>query len=160
MSLAQIIRRNEEFGVANPNRRFKTCTKCNQIKYRKLFSKSSGRRDGLNGWCKRCMKRISKKYLKAKAKQSREYRAALRLEVLQHYSNCKKPFCACCKINILEFLSIDHKKGGGTQHKKTIGAHLYEWLKKNKFPAGFRILCHNCNQSLGAYGYCPHNVDT
>jgi hypothetical protein len=103
------------------------------------------------------MKRISKKYLKSKAKQSKVYRVALRLEVLQHYSKNVKPFCACCGVTVLEFLSIDHIKGGGTQHKKNIvGSHLYVWLKRNKFPKGFRVLCHNCNQSYGAYGYCPH----
>ena len=23
---------------------------------------------------------------------------------------------------------------------------------------GYRVLCHNCNTSLGLYGYCPHGV--
>lgn len=137
--------------------RFKICPKCDTRKYWKRFSMSKWRIDGLNGWCKNCMKRISKKYLKSKAAQSRRHRAALRLEVLQHYSKSKKPFCACCLIAILEFLGIDHIKGGGRKHKRTVGAHLYTWLKNSRFPKGFRVLCHNCNQSLGAYGYCPHD---
>ena len=29
-------------------------------------------------------------------------------------------------------------------------------INSNSFPPGFRVLCHNCNQALGAYGYCPH----
>lgn len=29
-------------------------------------------------------------------------------------------------------------------------------LKRNKFPKGYRILCHNCNLSKSFYGYCPH----
>jgi hypothetical protein len=103
------------------------------------------------------MKRISKKYLKSKAAQGRKYRSALRLEVLQHYSGNLVPECECCLIKFLEFLSMDHKMGGGRQHKKIIGSHLYMWLKKKGFPKGFRVLCHNCNQSLGAYGYCPHD---
>jgi hypothetical protein len=132
------------------------CSKCAKRKSRKYFSKNEHRRNKLNGWCKKCMKKISKKYLKSKAKQSREARVVLRLEVLTHYSK-GKPHCACCKIFVLEFLGIDHIKGGGNRHKRIV-RHIYLWLRKNGFPKGFRVLCHNCNQSLGAYGYCPHDT--
>lgn len=37
-----------------------------------------------------------------------------------------------------------------------LGAHFYKWLEHNHFPPGFRVLCHNCNQARGFYGYCPH----
>lgn len=134
----------------------KVCFKCGLRKARKKFSKSACRKDGLNGWCKKCMKKISAKYLKSKAKQSREARVALRLQVLSHYSG-GRPVCACCGIDELEFLSIDHIKGGGSRHKREV-RHVYLWLRKNDFPKGFRVLCHNCNQSLGAYGYCPHDI--
>lgn len=156
MCVAQILRRVKELGKANLRRRFKTCTKCATTKPRGRFSKSVCTRDGLNYWCKVCMKRISKKYLKNKRRQGRIAAARLRLEILQYYSRCKKPFCACCRVSILEFLGIDHIKGGGAKHKRIV-RHLYRWLKKNGFPKGFRVLCHNCNQSLGAYGYCPHD---
>lgn len=36
------------------------------------------------------------------------------------------------------------------------GVRIEEWLKKNDYPKGFQILCHNCNMSKGFYGYCPH----
>ncbi len=35
---------------------------------------------------------------------------------------------------------------------------LLGWLYRNNWPDGFRILYHNCNQSLGSYGYCPHQI--
>ena len=31
------------------------------------------------------------------------------------------------------------------------------WAIKHNFPDELRLLCHNCNFSLGAYGYCPHS---
>jgi hypothetical protein len=34
---------------------------------------------------------------------------------------------------------------------------LYLWLKRNNYPTGFRVLCHNCNLAIGFYGYCPHH---
>jgi len=81
-----------------------------------------------------------------------------RLAALSAYSD-GPPKCACCGENHLEFLAIDHTNSTGAEHRKNIGTgsdNMYRWLKKNGYPEGFRVLCHNCNQSLGHYGYCPH----
>jgi hypothetical protein len=90
-------------------------------------------------------------------KRCREYRVKLRLEVLDHYSNGILE-CDCCKEKHIEFLSLDHKNGGGEKHRKLVGVGIkfYLWIKKNNYPEGYRVLCHNCNQSYGFYGYCPH----
>lgn len=80
----------------------------------------------------------------------------LRLGALEHYSEGGVK-CRCCGEEHLEFLAIDHVGGGGNQQRKEVGRLcLYQWLKNNGYPDGYRVLCHNCNQSLGAYGYCPH----
>lgn len=79
-----------------------------------------------------------------------------RLKCIDFYSNGKNE-CACCHEKNIEFLSLDHTNGGGNKHRKEINRrNINGWLIKNKFPEGFRVLCHNCNQSLGCYGYCPH----
>ena len=31
-----------------------------------------------------------------------------------------------------------------------------EWLKRNDYPPGFQVLCHNCNWAKHALGRCPH----
>jgi hypothetical protein len=64
--------------------------------------------------------------------------------------------CKCCGESTYEFLAFDHINGGGVQHRKTIGKDLYIWLHKNKYPEGFQVLCHNCNNAKGFYGQCPH----
>lgn len=103
--------------------------------------------------------RIKKHYEKNRehiCKVAREYNKRIRLEVLEHYGNK----CACCGITEYEFLAIDHIKGGGIKHRKEIGNagnSIAKWLKKNNYPEGFRILCHNCNLALGIHGHCPHN---
>ena len=111
-------------------------------------------------WCKACARLYHAErrplYRDAKNKASRGARVRLRAEVLAHYGTNGVPMCQCCGERTLEFLGIDHIEGGGCKHKKEIHAHLYKWLKDHGFPEGFRDLCHNCNQSLGAYGYCPH----
>ncbi len=69
------------------------------------------------------------------------------------------PCCACCREANLEFLQIDHINGGGTAHIKELfrqGMTFYRWLHGEGYPEGFRVLCSNCNFSLGHYGYCPH----
>lgn len=76
--------------------------------------------------------------------------------ILSHYSN-GLPKCTCCNEKREEFLVLDHIEGGGTKHRKQLGGvNFYAWVLKNNFPSGFRVLCHNCNASLGYYGYCPH----
>lgn len=89
-----------------------------------------------------------------------------RHEVIYQYSD-GKCCCSCCGEPRLEFLAIDHIDGGGAKHRKELGggrsAHggqrFYAWLRKNGYPSGYRVLCHNCNQSIGSFGYCPHQVE-
>ena len=75
-----------------------------------------------------------------------------RLTCINHYGGK----CACCGEMRYEFLTIDHINGGGGKHRAEIGGHIYRWLIKNNMPLGFRVLCHNCNASIGLYNYCPH----
>ena len=70
--------------------------------------------------------------------------------------------CACCSESQKEFLSFDHVNGGGTKYRKSggkAGMNLALWLRKNGFPKEFRLLCHNCNQSMGYHGFCPHQQE-
>lgn len=88
--------------------------------------------------------------------QQKRHKKKVRFEVLSYYSN-GIPTCACCGEMILEFLCIDHINGGGSRNQKKTSGNIYAWLKKNDYPLGFRVLCHNCNSALGFYGYCPHS---
>lgn len=82
----------------------------------------------------------------------------IKLEVFSHYGTV----CACCNEGRQEFLSIDHINGGGKQHFQKLGkagTSFYRWLKQQSYPEGYRVLCMNCNQSYGHFGYCPHERD-
>lgn len=84
-------------------------------------------------------------------------RVRQRLEALQAYS-AEVPFCSCCGETELIFLAIDHINGNGHAHRKEVGGGgFYVWLRKHKYPAGFQVLCHNCNfgRQLNG-GVCPH----
>jgi hypothetical protein len=89
------------------------------------------------------------------------YRRRARVMCIEHYSNGKNQ-CSCCGEKHMEFLAIDHIKGGGRKHQKEIKSKYSSvpiFLVRNNFPKGFRVLCHNCNSALGYYGYCPHDKE-
>lgn len=97
----------------------------------------------------------NREYIYAKSK---ERRAKLRLEVLNYYSNGLLR-CECCGDTHTEFLAIDHINGNGKKHRQDIrrsGTEFFRWLRQHDYPGGYRVLCHNCNQAKGYYGYCPH----
>ena len=75
--------------------------------------------------------------------------------IINHYGGV----CSCCGEKHLEFLSIDHIGGGGNKHRRELKKNhqlFYNWIVKENYPEGFRVLCMNCNFAHGKYGYCPH----
>jgi hypothetical protein len=86
----------------------------------------------------------------------KQYRVQMKREAIDAYGG----MCACCGEEHIEFLALDHPNGNGKQHRKHasgVGSQFYRWLRRQGWPQGeLRVLCHNCNQSLGLYGYCPH----
>ena len=150
----------------------KICKKCKHRRLINCFIKGNGK-NGLRARCNKCRNTYRKEwYRKNRAifpegrvrqskeernKKSREYIRKTRLEVLAHYSKGKM-CCDCCLEKNVEFLSINHINGGGTKHREKIGRgrSVCGWLRANNYPIGYNVLCHNCNMSLGFYGYCPH----
>jgi hypothetical protein len=108
----------------------------------------------------RLLKERRKAMWKSSAKEyqreyARQYAAKYRNEVLKMYGGK----CECCGESTPEFMEIDHKNNDGAQHRKECqGGHaFYKWLVKNGCPREqFRLLCSNCNNCRGRYGYCPH----
>jgi len=109
--------------------------------------------------CTKCSNRKLGRYYRYREQMlshQQKYIRRMRLATLDAYGG---PVCKCCGDKNEEFLTIDHIDGRGAEHRRTIkrGGHsFYLWLKQNGFPKGFRVLCMNCNFSLGMRGYCPH----
>jgi hypothetical protein len=86
---------------------------------------------------------------------------AILRDVLSHYG----ARCDCCGETALKFLTLDHVEGGGNDWRRSVRAHerhgrgLYRWIQNHGYPPLFRVLCINCNCSLGYYGYCPHQCE-
>jgi hypothetical protein len=82
--------------------------------------------------------------------------------VLSHYGG-NPPKCECCEEKNIKFLTIDHIKNNGYEHRKLIGEGslaMYLWIIRNNFPKEFRVLCFNCNLGRGINkGICPHKEE-
>ena len=133
------------------------CLKCKQEKDASEFSKDNRSKErGHQAYCKECQRLYHRLTKSHHHEVTKLWRQNHKEQVMNHYGNK----CACCGESRIEFLTIDHIHGGGNKHRKEIhqagGSHFYRWLINNGFPEGFRVLCFNCNCSLGFHGYCPH----
>lgn len=82
---------------------------------------------------------------------------ALKTEVINFYGGK----CCCCGESEIDFLAIDHIDGDGNSHRKSIGngTRFAAWVRRNGYPDGFQILCHNCNFSKFINkGICIHQI--
>lgn len=89
----------------------------------------------------------------------RDYHA-VRRQVLEAYGGTP-PICACCGEWRYPFLSLDHIDGSGAAARKTgdRGNVFWRRLRREGYPPGYRVLCHNCNQGRGQFGKCPHELE-
>ena len=75
----------------------------------------------------------------------KKYTLSYKLRVLDAYGG---RVCVGCGEDEVVVLSIDHVHGGGNKHRQSIntpsGTAFYQWLIRNNFPPGFRVLCMNC----------------
>ncbi len=123
----------------------KVCSKCKKLKHDIEFTKGQN-------YCIECKKLYRHNYTIQNQKRlnenSRVWRAKEKLEVLKHYyPNGDYPVCVRCGFSDIRALSIDHILGGGTAQKedyKVGGNHFYTWLRKQRYPSGYQVLCMNC----------------
>ena len=153
-----------------------------------FFTRRTASKDGLSYTCRSCSRETSKDHYqnnkpeyKRRAKdwaysnpekrrtichtydsshteEAMSYNKKKKLEVLEAYGG---PTCVCCFETEIEFLCIDHIDGGGGKHLREIkkaGSTFYRWLKKEGWPIGYRVLCHNCNMATRYNKLCPHQI--
>lgn len=104
--------------------------------------------------------RKKRNYIKYEGRYKEYYRnwtRQRRLEMIDHYSDGSMS-CICCGETEYEFLTLDHINGGGSKHRKELGAaNIYNALRKAGYPPGYQILCFNCNCGRQRNkGICPH----
>lgn len=128
------------------------CTNCHETKDTTEFHVSRIRLSGKDGLCKVCRAIHNRRTHVARSAKDRA-------AAFEAYGNK----CACCGESELAFLAIDHVDDGGNTHRRDVvrsksSPNFVAWLRRNGFPAGFQILCFNCNQAKSALGICPHQT--
>jgi hypothetical protein len=131
----------------------KTCTKCKETKPVSQFRRHAAYKGGRHSHCIPC----EKTYQKSRNAEKRERNRQIKQEVIEHYGGV----CSCCGEDIQAFLTIDHVKQNGSEHRKkhglSPGTDTYKWIKRNNYPKDFQVLCFNCNCGRSVNGgVCPH----
>lgn len=133
-----------------------TCVKCNSVQMSRQSKRRLERAEV--GLCVACGKSPSNQECTQCIDARAERRLRVKLEVFAAYGGAT---CRCCGESMIDFLTIDHIANDGAQHRREIGiggTTLYSWLRSNKYPSGFQVLCSNCNQSKAVHGICRHEM--
>lgn len=139
-------------GQREPKEDCSLCQKC--IDNRSRISSEHYRRRKEAGTCYYCRRKPTQGTTMCKhhLEQSRDYRFQTKVSALDAYGG---PVCIGCGADDIEILEIDHIDGGGCQHRKKVtsgmGGHpFYQWLKREGYPPGYRVLCPTCNKKAHA----------
>ena|SRR3990167_659450 len=90
--------------------------------------------------------RYRERHKEKTATANRAYLLSIRLQAIDVYSHGTFA-CRHCGYDTVEALCIDHLNDDGKFHRTLTGAgpSFWLWLKRNTYPDGFQVLCHNCN---------------
>ena len=90
----------------------------------------------------------------------RDRHQRLRAQVIDHYTGgTRRCMCPGCNTTGLEFLTLDHVRNDGKQHRTTagVGIKFFCWCIASNYPPRIQVLCWNCNAAKHFYGNgtCP-----
>lgn len=152
--------------------RCKECHNENAKKYYLAYYKRHPERviARVQRWAKNNQERVKtyqKQWFKTHRKKQRQYakaggiraKAKVRSELIAAYGG--KCACPKCPETRIEFLTVDHVKGSGRKHRKSLrlqpGYAFYCWLRNQGFPKNeYQLLCFNCNCAKRDKSDCPH----
>lgn len=157
--------------MATPSQDLKTCTICGVAKPKETDFYFRRRDNCYYAWCKECCKARTRQRWHGERHDEiaahenaamKIKRVRIRRAILAAYGN----ICACCGETEETFLTLDHINNDGAEYRRTAlgkrtraGYWQYQWVIKHGFPAGFQILCMNCQQGKRMNnGVCPHQV--
>lgn len=153
----------------------KQCTKCHETKnsrefYLRRVNNGAPCVPFLSPECKMCTRARSERWRVANLTTERKAvynraatakRARIKDAVFGAYGGYR---CACCGETERAFLTLDHVNNDGAKMRREMfgsrtyaGYRTYSWLASHSFPAGYQVLCMNCNHGKRMNdGVCPH----
>jgi hypothetical protein len=109
----------------------KFCPKCKERKVHAEFFVNKARHDGLSGYCRRC--------------QTAANLARVQVLRMRAIDTLGGPVCVRCGFNDVRALTIDHRNGGGTQHRRSVKSLWSIYKHVIDHPEDYQVLCWNCN---------------
>lgn len=139
-------------GTEKENKEHVLCNKCKKRQEENRRARNEWREK--NKLCKRCGEKLDTtgKMCVSCRKYFMDKETKLRERAIDGYGGK----CVCCGEKRHTFLCIDHVNGDGSKHRKVMKGSIYRWAIRNNYPKTLRLLCYNCNMSLGFYGTCAH----
>ncbi len=129
--------------------------------------KKNGFPPGFQILCANCNMHKSIQFMRRDTKHSRDLKF-LKSAVFAAYSPDGTPRCSCpgCPLHVgepdIDLLALDHIDCSAITPEDRVkhrgSTPLYRHLRRSGYPAGYQVLCHNCNgfkRQLATYT-CPH----
>lgn len=145
-----------DYPVSDGTTRCKSCREAASLYARKRYRTAKA-----NSLCRQCLVPVSDG--QAKCGTCREGRKKERRKIKDAVFAAYGGYvCACCGVAEPMFLQVDHihRDGQALRKEQGLGSSLYRWLRMRGFPAGYQILCANCNHARSRHdnpsGTCPH----
>ena len=132
------------YTAKNTNSRFKT-----DEKFRRMVLDS-------NNKYKKKRYHTDPAFREERKRLAKQWRNKQKLAIFTHYTKgTMKCQCTKCDVTGINFLTLEHKNGGGTQHRKRMAkTAIYKSIIDDNYPDEYTVLCWNCNCSRGQFGYC------
>lgn len=116
--------------------------------------------------CERCREARKKKRNRRNRRQHQEHdlphkfvrklQRRLKWAAVEAYGG---PECACCGVDVFEFLTIDYADHVRPSERQPITDVIYYALQEQSYPPGYQVLCCNCSTGKRLNGgLCPHKL--
>lgn len=137
----------------------KKCKKCGLIKLLSEFYRNPGLKSGIANECKECSKKMHYRWRDSNLEKAKESVNKTLKKLRQQFIDAYGGKCSCCGESAPEFLTVEHKFGGGKHDRKSQGGALglLRSMRDQGWPKDeYDLLCYNCNCGKRLGRICPH----
>lgn len=133
--------------------RMKHCSKCEETKSLKEFSKNKRSKDGHNAWCKPCMRAYDKVRFATMGRDERDKRNAQRRQrsdqhILNILDYLEDKECLDCHATDPVILEFDHRENKDFNVADMVGTH--KWSRILKEIKKCDVRCASCHRKKTA----------
>lgn len=127
----------------------KMCYFCKEIKSLDQFNKNRSKKDGLNTYCRKCMKSVWKKHYDKNPKKYNVRSKSNRIKLKEQFKNLKSVLCcSICGETHPATLDFHHRNPNEKEINISNAARSYGEERLKKEIDKCDVLCSNCHRKL------------